>query len=65
MHAEPAFAERCGTRPGDLARSNALARRTLALPLHQNLADDDVDVIADALARALMPTRRRPSARTT
>jgi perosamine synthetase len=65
MHAEPAFVQRCGTRPGDLARSHALAQRTLALPLHQNLADDDVDVIADALAGALISTWRRPSARTT
>ena len=65
MHAEPAFGTRCGTRPGDLPRSHALAERTLALPLHQHLADGDVDRVADALAAALMSTRRRPIARTT
>ncbi len=56
MHAEPAFRHACGTRPGDLPRSGALARRTLALPLHQGLSDDDVDVVADAVAGILRAT---------
>jgi perosamine synthetase len=53
MHAESAFRARCGTRPGDLPRSHALARRTLALPLHERLADEDVDTIAGALVDVL------------
>jgi perosamine synthetase len=56
MHAEPAFQDACGTRPGDLPRSHALARRTLALPLHQRLSPDDMDVVADAVAGVLRAT---------
>lgn len=52
MHAEPAFAERCGTRPGDLPRSHALAERTLTLPLHERLTTAGLDTIAAALADA-------------
>jgi dTDP-4-amino-4,6-dideoxygalactose transaminase len=53
MHAEPAFADRCGTRPGDLPHSRALAERTLALPLHQGLSEADMDAVGDALAAAI------------
>jgi perosamine synthetase len=53
MHAEPGFRRACGTRPGDLPRSHALARRTLALPLHDRLRHDDMDAIADAVAGAV------------
>lgn len=53
LHAEPAFSKLCGTAPGDLPRSYGLARRTLALPLHQALGDDDVDRVADELVRVL------------
>lgn len=53
MHAEPSFRAACGTRPGDLPTSWALAQHTLALPLHQGMADADVEVIADALAAAI------------
>jgi dTDP-4-amino-4,6-dideoxygalactose transaminase len=49
MHAEPSFQRVCGTRPGDLPISHALAERTLALPLHQGMSDADVDVVADTL----------------
>jgi perosamine synthetase len=49
MHAEPSFQRACGTRPGDLPASLALAERTLALPLHQGMADADVDVVGEAL----------------
>jgi dTDP-4-amino-4,6-dideoxygalactose transaminase len=53
MHAEPSFHAACGTRPGDLPVSYALAQRTLALPLHQGMADEDVDVVARAVADAI------------
>ncbi|HMJ03207.1 MAG TPA: DegT/DnrJ/EryC1/StrS family aminotransferase [Conexibacter sp.] len=55
MHAEPAFQRACGTRPGDLPASHALLERTLALPLHERLADNDVVRIADALRAAIAP----------
>ena len=60
MHAEPSFVRACGTSPGDLPASHALAERTLALPLHQGLADEDIEAIADALAAVVSrPARAR------
>jgi dTDP-4-amino-4,6-dideoxygalactose transaminase len=53
MHAEPSFMRACGTRPGDLPRSHALAERTLALPLHQGMDEADVETVAAALADAV------------
>jgi dTDP-4-amino-4,6-dideoxygalactose transaminase len=53
LHAEPSFMAACGTRPGDLPNSFALAQRTLALPLHQGLTEDDVDTVAKALAEVI------------
>ena len=58
MHAEPSFQRACGTRPGDLPASHDLAERTLALPLHQGMADGDVDVVAEALADAISAQRK-------
>lgn len=53
MHAEPAFAQACGTAPGDLPNSHALAQRTLAVPLHQGMDEADVDRVAETLSAAL------------
>ncbi len=61
MHAEPSFQRACGTRPGDLPVSQALADRTLALPLHQGMADEDVETVAEAL-RYQRTVRAKPSA---
>jgi perosamine synthetase len=63
MHTEPSFQAACGTRPGDLPVSQALAARTLTLPLHQGMADDDVDSVAEALEAAIS-LQRTSSART-
>ena len=53
LHLEPAFAERrCAPATG-LAHSGALAQRTLALPLHEHLAEEDLETIALALEDAL------------
>jgi dTDP-4-amino-4,6-dideoxygalactose transaminase len=60
MHAEPSFQRACGSRPGDLPTSFALAERTLALPLHQGMADADVSTIADALAGAISAQAKAP-----
>jgi dTDP-4-amino-4,6-dideoxygalactose transaminase len=61
MHAEPSFQRACGTRPGDLPVSHALAEGTLAVPLHQGMTEADVDTVADALADAISarPALRR------
>lgn len=53
MHAEPAFGRECGTRPGDLPGSWEVARRSLALPLHQALDSADLERIAEALDSAV------------
>jgi perosamine synthetase len=58
MHAEPAFQQACGTRPGDLPASFALRERTLALPLHERLDDSAPERIAAALRAA---TERSPT----
>jgi perosamine synthetase len=53
LHMEPAFAQRdCGV-PDGLPRSRALAAQTLALPLHEHLEDEDIEVIAGAMHRVL------------
>ncbi|HVL30819.1 MAG TPA: DegT/DnrJ/EryC1/StrS family aminotransferase [Solirubrobacteraceae bacterium] len=59
MHAEPAFTAACGTAPGDLPASRALAERTLALPLHQALSAADMETVAEALDAAIrqLPAR--------
>jgi dTDP-4-amino-4,6-dideoxygalactose transaminase len=53
MHVEPSFQRACGTRPGALPVSQMLAAQTLALPLHQGMADTDVDIVAEALRVAI------------
>jgi perosamine synthetase len=56
LHAEAAFAERGCTGPDGLPHSRALAQQTLALPLHERLEDEDIEVIATALERILDTT---------
>lgn len=53
LHTEPAFLER-GCAPAEgLPRSAALARRTLALPLHERLTENDMERIGEAFERAV------------
>lgn len=53
LHAEPAFREVCGTSPGDVPRSWACFRRSLALPIHQGMSETDVDRVAATVERVL------------
>jgi len=53
LHVEPAFAQRGCAEPDGLPHSRALSERTLALPLHERLADGDIEVIAGALEQVL------------
>lgn len=53
LHAEPAFRETCGTRPGELSASWRCFRHSLALPLHHGMSEQDVDRIAATVERAL------------
>lgn len=57
MHVEPAFQAACGTRPGDLPASKALLDRTLALPLHQGMDEDDVATVARVLREVVSAQR--------
>ncbi|MCX6386224.1 MAG: DegT/DnrJ/EryC1/StrS family aminotransferase [Solirubrobacterales bacterium] len=53
MHAEPAFQRATVTLAGTLATSADLAARTLALPLHQGMSQDDLTTVAAALSQAI------------
>jgi len=53
-HLEPAYA---GHRHGPLPVTEHLTRRTLILPVHHALSDNDQQTVVDALARALTLTR--------
>ncbi len=50
LHLQPCFAS-LGYRPGDLPVSERLARESLALPIHPDLAPDDVEIVAEAVHR--------------
>jgi perosamine synthetase len=53
LHLQPYIRERFGTREGMLPVTEDIARRTLALPFHNNLAEADLDHVTAALRRAL------------
>jgi dTDP-4-amino-4,6-dideoxygalactose transaminase len=53
LHVEPAYSARGCVGPGGAPNSRALMEHTLALPLHERLKDEDVEVIATALERVL------------
>lgn len=53
LHAEPAFAEHCGMKPGDLPVSWSTTTQTLALPLHERLLESDLERVATELRAAL------------
>lgn len=53
IHLQPFYVERFGYERGDLPVCEALASRTLALPFHHELTEDDVDEICRELERLL------------
>jgi perosamine synthetase len=53
LHLQPYIRERFGTREGMLPVTEDIARRTLALPFHNNLDEAHVQRVTDALRRAL------------
>ena len=61
MHAEPAFTDRCGTRPGDLPASYRLVRQTLALPVHQGLDERDMERVASAVGDVIARQASQPA----
>jgi len=50
LHLQPCFAD-LGYRPGDLPVSERLARESLALPVHPDLTQDDIETVAAAVHR--------------
>jgi len=53
IHLQPFYRERFGHAPGDYPIAEHVAARTLALPFHNRLGDEQVDEVCDAL-RALV-----------
>ncbi len=53
MHLQPYIRHYLGTREGMLPVTESVARRTLALPFYNNLAEPQVERVVDALRRAL------------
>jgi perosamine synthetase len=53
LHGQPSFRAACATKPGDVPVSWMLARRSVALPMHPGLSEDDIGTIADAVREAL------------
>lgn len=53
IHLQPYVRERYGTGEGELPVTESVARRTIALPFHNNLRLDEVEFVVDALERAV------------
>ena len=51
IHTQPYIRERFGDLAGTLPVTEAIAPRTLALPFHNNLSEQQVDAVVDALKR--------------
>lgn len=48
LHLQPCFAH-LGYREGDFPRAEAAARQALAIPVHPDLSDDQIDYVAEAI----------------
>ena len=53
IHTQPYIRQRFGALEGTLPRTEALARRTLALPFHNHLGEAEVDQVVEVLRRSL------------
>lgn len=53
VHLQPYIRERFGYRSGELPVTESVARRTIALPFHNNLTLDEVELVVDTLRRAI------------
>jgi perosamine synthetase len=53
IHLQPYIRERFDTREGMLPVTEDVAARTLALPFHNNLTEEQVDRVVDAMKRAV------------
>jgi len=53
VHTQPYIRERLGDLGGSLPRTEAIARRTLALPFHNGLELQEIDQVLGVLRRSL------------
>ena len=53
IHLQPLYVERFGYQRGDFPLCEALASRTIALPFHHELTEDDVDRVCNELKSLL------------
>jgi perosamine synthetase len=59
IHLQPFYCERFGFEAGDFPVAEAASRSTLALPFHPNLPVEQVDMVVDALRRAVEDAQNR------
>ena len=52
IHTQPYVMELLGTKPGDFPSTESVASRTIALPFHSNLHQEEVFEVSKALAQA-------------
>jgi perosamine synthetase len=53
VHLQPFIVDRIGHAPGDFPLAEGVAQRTLALPFHNHLSEEQVDIVCNELSRAL------------
>ncbi len=53
IHLQPVYVERFGYRPGAFSVCEALSARTIALPFHHQLSEEDVDTVCARLRELL------------
>ena len=59
IHLQPFYQERLGTRAGDFPVTEQVAERTIALPFHNNLPQEDQRTVVTAIKEILAGFRRR------
>jgi perosamine synthetase len=53
IHLQPVYRRRFGFAPGDFPITERVGRSTLAIPFHNRLSRDDIDIVCDALEQVL------------
>jgi perosamine synthetase len=53
MHLQPYIKEMLGTHEGMLPVTESVSKRTIALPFHNNLTEEEIDYVAKRLADVL------------
>ncbi|MCF7957342.1 MAG: DegT/DnrJ/EryC1/StrS family aminotransferase [Phycisphaerae bacterium] len=53
IHLQPFIAEKLGTRVGQFPVTEKVAQRTIAIPFHNNITREQVDVVSNALSKSL------------